>query len=359
MSLPYIVQDDGITVFVNKQPHHVRSSSDKYAKVKEALKNKEWDKVESLISYGSAVSAFSQGKLKLDKGVVTYNGKTLPEALSKRIVKMIDEEMDLEPIIKFVERLQQNPSFNSVQQTYAFLEKNMLPLTDDGHILAYKTVTFAREDNKEHGYKRGDLVDCYSRTMRNNIGDVVEMDRNEVDDDPNKTCSFGLHGGSEDYYCYFGHSRNNVMLVIKVDPKDVVAVPKYHHEGKFRCCRYEVLSYFGNDGDKRLEDETVVSEANPAKSFDVKVDTRGQVQKALNVAKGMIDSYNRQRLGNQAGHWAAVAGWVGYLQGAKLDKYTIEEIADAIETEFGFMSAQVKDGNLYIVCARLFVFAMQ
>tara|TARA_B100000929_G_scaffold284548_1_gene266950 strand:+ start:1691 stop:2749 length:1059 start_codon:yes stop_codon:yes gene_type:complete len=350
-SLPYIIQDDGITVFVNKQPHHVRSSSPKYAQVKEALNNKEWDKIESLISYGTAVSKFSQGKMKLEKGVVTYADKTLPDALSKRIVKMIDEEMDLDPIIKFVERLHLNPSFNSVQQTYAFLEKNMLPLTDDGYILAYKTVCFADKDSKEHNLKRGDLVDCYTRTMRNNIGDAVEMERNEVDDDPNNLCSFGLHAGSEAYYSRFGHSANSVMLVVKVDPADVVAVPKYHHDGKFRSCRYEVLSYFGNDGDKRLEDETVVSEENPAKSFDAKVDTRGQVQKALNVAKGMIDSYNRQRLGNQAGHWAAVAGWVGYLQGVKLDKYTIEEIADAIENEFGFMSAEVKDGNLYIVRA--------
>lgn len=348
MSLPYIVQDDGITVFVDKKPHHVKASSPKYNKVKEALKNKEWDKVESLISYGTAIKTFSQGKMKLDKGVVTYDGKQLPNELSARIVKMVDESMELDPLINFVERLQTNPSFNSVQQTYKFLEKNMLPLTDDGHILAYKVVTFARENDKNGKFKRGDLVDRYSQSMRNNIGDIVEMDRNEVDDDPNNLCSFGLHGGAESYYSGLGQSPYNVMVVIKIDPKDVVAVPKYHHDGKFRCCRYEVISYFGNNGDKKLEDEIVVSKDKETTSFDSKVDTRGQVQNALDVAKRMVGSYGRQRLNHQPGHWASVAGWAGYLQKVTLADNDMDTIASAIESQFGFMSAKLKDGNLYI-----------
>jgi hypothetical protein len=351
MSLPYIVQDDGITVFVDKKPHHVKSSSKNYTKLKQALKNKEWDKVESLVSYGTAIKTFSQGKMKLDRGVVTYNNKELPTELAKRIIKMIDEEMDLEPLIKFIERLHMNPSFNSVQQTYAFLETNMLPITDEGYILAYKVVKFADQNSDKHGFKRGDLVDCYTGTVRNNIGDVVEMDRNQVDDDPNRLCSFGLHGGSEGYYNSLRQSPNNVMLVIKIDPVDMVAVPKYHHESKFRCCKYEVISYFGNDGDKKLEDEIVVNEKQGAKSFDSKVDTRAQVQQALDIAKGMIDSYKRQRLSKQSGHWASVAGLVGYLQGAELGSVDINDIARKITDELGFMSAEVKDNNLYITRA--------
>ena len=352
MSLPYIIQDNGITVFIDKKPHHVSANSAKYESVKQALKDKEWEKVESLVSYGTAIKTFSQGKMTLDKGTVTYDGKELPRELSKRIVKMIDEQMDLDPLIKFIERLKKNPSFNSVQQTYGFLETNMLPLTDEGYVLAYKVVTFATENDKDGNFKRGDLVDCYTRTMRNNIGDIVKMDRNEVDDDPNNLCSYGLHAGAESYYSSLGSSNNNVMIVIKIDPKHIVAVPKYHHQGKMRCCKYEVISYFGNAGDKKLEDEIVVTKEKGAKSFDSKVDTRGQVQKALDIAKKMISSYKRQRLSEHSGHWASVAGHVGYLQKATLGADTsIGQIADKIEKELGFMSATVKDGNLYIVRA--------
>lgn len=352
-NIPYIVQDNGITVFIDKKPHHVSVTSSKYKRVKKALKKKDWDKVESLISYGTAIKTFSQGKMKLDKGEVTYDGKVLPATLSTRIIKMVDEEMDLEPLINFVERLKANPSFNSAQQTYAFLEKNMLPITEDGFVLAYKTVSFAQESNKELGLKRGDLVDSYTRTIRNNVGDIVEMERNEVNDDPNITCSFGLHGGSEAYYSGLHHSRNNVMLVIKVDPKDFVAVPKYHHEGKFRCCRYEVISYYGDDGDKKLEDEVVFSATKEADAFNTKTDTKAQVQKALDIVKAMVASYTRQRLSQRAGHKASVAGHVGYLQGTVLkDDVTVDQIAYAVEEATGFMSVKFKaNNNLYIVRA--------
>jgi hypothetical protein len=350
--IPYIMQDNGITIFIDKTPHHVSATSPKFKRVKKALKQKDWDKIESLISYGTAIKTFSQGKMKLDKGEVTYDGNVLPATLSSRIIKLVDEEMDLGPLISFVERLKANPSFNSAQQTYAFLETNMLPITEDGFVLAYKTVTFAQETNKELGLKRGDLVDSYTRTNRNNIGDVVEMERNEVNDDPNITCSFGLHGGSEAYYSELRHRIGSVMLVIKVDPKDFVAVPKHHHHGKFRCCRYEVISYYGNDGDKKLEDKGVISATQEVDAFDTKVDTKAQVQKSLNIVKSMILSYTRQRLSQQAGHKAAVAGYVGYLQGVTLkDEFTVLQIAKKVQDETGFMSVELKGQSLYIVRA--------
>jgi hypothetical protein len=351
-NLPYIAQDNGITVFIDKKPYHVSLTSNKFSQIKEALKNKEWEIVENLISYGNAIKTYSQGKMKLDKGEVTYDGKVLPKALSTRIVKMIDEEMDLDPLINFIKRLKENPSYNSVQQTYAFLETNMLPITEDGFVLAYKTVKFAQKKSKKRGLKRGDLVDKYTGTIRNNIGDVVEMDRNEVNDDPNQLCSVGLHGGSQAYYSGLGSSPNSVMLVIKIDPKDFVAVPKYHHEGKFRCCRYEVLSYYGDDGDKKLEDELVVSSKKKTVAFDPTADTKAQVKKALTIAKAMVKSYDRQRLSKQPGHEHSVAGYVGYLQGVKIgDEFTVLEIAAEVRSKTGFMAVTMKDKNLYIVTA--------
>ena len=349
-NMPYIVQQDGITVFINKKPHHVKSSSKNYKKLKEALKNKEWDKVENLVSYGTAISTFSKGKLTLKEGVVEYDNKPLPKTLSKRIVSIIEEEMDLDPLIEFVERLKKNPSFNSVNQTYNFLETNMLPITNDGYVLAYKVVKFARHDDNDGKFKRGDLVDCHTGTIRNNVGDIVEMDRNEVDDDPTNLCSFGLHGGSEGYYTQLRHSPDNVMMVIKVDPKDIVAVPKYHDQSKFRCCKYEVYSYYGNDGDKKLEDEIVAHEGK-TESFDSTVDPRKIVQQALDYAKTMV-SYSRQRLSYKPGHHSAVAGWAGYLQTATFDKgYTQSQVANAVQAKTGFLTIKFENDNLYIVPA--------
>jgi hypothetical protein len=60
-----------------------------------------------------------------------------------------------------------------VTELYGFLEKGNLPITNDGHFLAYKKV-------------RKDYKDCHSGTMDNSIGQVVEMERNQVDDKAEK-----------------------------------------------------------------------------------------------------------------------------------------------------------------------------
>ena len=206
---------------------------------------------------------------------------------------------------------------------------------------------FARRDDDNGKFKRGDLIDRYSNSIRNNIGDEVSMDRNEVDDDPNHLCSFGLHGGSEQYFSNLRSNGNNVMVVIKINPADIVAVPKYHSKSKFRCCKYVVHSYYGNDGNKKLEDEIVAVDGKTS-SFCTSKDTRAQVQSALDIAKGMVSSHKRQRLNHSPGHRNSIAGWVGYLQAVKLGIDSVETIADEIESTFGFMTAKIEGGNLYI-----------
>jgi hypothetical protein len=78
----------------------------------------------------------------------------------------------------------ENPSYRAVNELYGFLEKNRLPITPDGHFLAYKKV-------------RDDYKDIHSGTMDNSVGKIVEMERNQVNDDKNQTCSSGLHFCSE------------------------------------------------------------------------------------------------------------------------------------------------------------------
>ena len=74
-------------------------------------------------------------------------------------------------------------------------------------------------------------------TIRNNIGDVVTMPRNAVEDDPKVACHVGLHVGSFSYANGFGRH----LLTVKVDPADVVSVPEDHGNQKMRVCAYTVV----------------------------------------------------------------------------------------------------------------------
>lgn len=74
--------------------------------------------------------------------------------------------------------------------------------------------------------------------MDNSVGKVLEMPRNMVDEDKNRTCSAGLHFCSYDYLAHFGGER---IMVLKINPKDVVAIPADYNNSKGRTCRYEVV----------------------------------------------------------------------------------------------------------------------
>jgi hypothetical protein len=130
-----------------------------------------------------------------------------------------------------------NPSNRAINETYRFLENYGLPITDDGCFLAYKAV-------------RNNYTDIYSGKYDNSIGKSPEMPRGQVDDDYDRDCSKGLHVGALDYVVQYGHftkgaalpTDGNRLLIVKVNPQDVVSVPKYESHPKVRVCRYEVVS---------------------------------------------------------------------------------------------------------------------
>jgi hypothetical protein len=147
------------------------------------------------------------------------------------MIEMLQEDFPVAPLVNFMENLMQNPSMNSVNELYGFLEKNNLPITSDGHFLAYKKV-------------RENYLDCHSGTMDNSVGKIVEMERNQVDDVADRTCSTGLHFCSEDYLNHFGGER---IMIVKVNPRDVVSIPSDYNRSKGRACRYEVVGELGAD----------------------------------------------------------------------------------------------------------------
>jgi hypothetical protein len=88
---------------------------------------------------------------------------------------------------------------------------------------------------------RDDYLDIHSGTMDNSVGQIVEMERNEVDDDKDRTCSAGLHFCSKDYLPHFGSGDGNRVVILKINPRDVVSIPSDYNNAKGRACRYEVI----------------------------------------------------------------------------------------------------------------------
>lgn len=164
----------------------------------------------------------------------------MPSGIERRILSLSSEGKSPEPMLRFYERLNKNPSKRSVDQLFPFLEKMNIPITSDGCFLAYKSV-------------RNDYMDKHSGTISNKPGTTVKLPRNLVSDDPKEECHFGLHVGAHGYASTF----SDRLVIAKVDPEHVVCVPYNHHQQKMRVCEYKVI---GNYGDK-LPDNVIEEDA--------------------------------------------------------------------------------------------------
>lgn len=180
-------------------------------------------------------------RVRVNNGRVYFDGDEVDTVLTRQIVRFLDDGEDFSPLVKFYERLAQNPNQESVDQLYRWLQSHDFTITEDGKIIGYKGVQRNSKGNLESVNTGQALVNGeeFNGHIPNNVGDVIEMARTDVTFDPDQTCSYGLHIGTWDYAQNWG--RNGAVLKVLVDPRDVVSVPVDANGQKLRACRYTVL----------------------------------------------------------------------------------------------------------------------
>jgi hypothetical protein len=233
MSYPYLIQGNNITVVIGNQPHTISKTHLTYEKVKDAIKAGDWETVKDIIEPKKVILNYGSGNVSVQGEQLFWKGKEFHSALASRMIAMLQEGFTIEPMVEFMENLMSNPSRQAVTELYGFLEKNNLPITPDGCFLAYKKV-------------RDNYFDVHSGTMDNSVGNIVSMERNEVDDNRDNTCSAGLHFCSENYLKSFGGDR---VVIVKINPRDVVSIPSDYNDAKGRTCMYKVIGEVGSSAE--------------------------------------------------------------------------------------------------------------
>jgi hypothetical protein len=198
----------------------------------EALPTATSDELIEMIDIEKAVATFSDGLVEIKNGQVTYEGEVVHGSISKRILEFMSKGLPFQPLVNFLNNLMGNPSMQSQKELYDFLEHEHLPITEDGYFLAYKAV-------------RADYMDKYRGVFDNHVGNVCEMTRSKVDDDRGRGCSNGLHAGALNYVAGYGSLENgDKIVIVKINPADVVSVPSDCNYEKLRTCRYEVVGEY-------------------------------------------------------------------------------------------------------------------
>lgn len=226
--IPYTVTNESACVIYGGVPVTVKRSAPNFVQLRAALIDERWDDVIAHLRSDTSLTKWARGRFSVVDNVVHFDGEPVPSDLNDRIVEMATGGEDPQPLFWFWERLQRNPSRRSVEQLWRFLNLIGIPLTSDGHFLAYKGV-------------RMDYKDCHSGTIDNHPGQHPTVPRNKVSDDPQTPCHYGLHVGSLEYASSFGQR----VVIVKVDPEHVVCVPYDCTSQKMRVCEYEVVGLHG------------------------------------------------------------------------------------------------------------------
>lgn len=241
MAIPCIIkyQPDNktvknVTVFVDGKPRTIDAAAPLFAAVFDALKNQDVKKLASLFQVKKSIAEISNGRFKIyDDETLMFDGKEVKNVLVGRMVAMLRSGLDVTPLCLFLENLLTNPSQDSINETYLFLEHNDLPITEDGHFLAYKVIN-------------SNYTDCYTGRLDYSIGATPEMPRSEVQANRNITCDRGLHFCSRSYISVYGGAGRR-LVVMKINPRDVVSIPSDYNNAKGRCCKFHVLEEIAFD----------------------------------------------------------------------------------------------------------------
>jgi hypothetical protein len=236
------VENFSLTVIFDGTPFTVKNTDPNFNTCVEHLKNQDFESLKDSISIVNSFNKtlYTYENIEIRGNSVYFGGQEVSSFITEKIIDFFYQGLPYEPLVKFFAKLQENPSKRAVDELYTFLQHKHMPIAENGNFLAYKGV-----GNDYFSIRSGNAVllkgISYGGKIYNGIGSIIEVVRNYVDDDKNRGCSQGLHVGSYDYANNWRGSTGK-LLMVEVNPKDVVSVPLDCECQKLRTCKYKVIS---------------------------------------------------------------------------------------------------------------------
>ncbi|MFC7661668.1 hypothetical protein ACFQWF_00955 [Methylorubrum suomiense] len=239
--LAYTVTNHSLTFFIKGRPYSLTKDHEHYVQARAHLQTPpdvahDADLLVDLVDARRALSRASFNRIQFDGNEILWQGKPLHGIWVDRILEFRAAGEDHTALFNALDRLVHNPTATAIERLPIFLDRVALPFMPDGRFLAFKGV---QSDLRSH---HQNLDGSY---FTHEVGAQPRMPRDAVNPNPNETCSHGLHVGAQGYVKSY-YSSGQVVLVA-VDPVDVVAVPTDYHGEKMRVCGYEVIEHLDKD----------------------------------------------------------------------------------------------------------------
>lgn len=204
----------------------VDTAHPRFQAIVEACADGELELAYNMANVKRAIETFTQGDVTIEGETVKYRGEEVKDGLAQAIVRLMQKgDEGFKALVSFMEKVKQNPSYKSRMELFGFIQHYDIDILPNGNLLCWKRI-------------RKDWKDCHTGTIDNSVGAVVKMERQDVNDNSNETCSAGLHVCAKGYLGSFHGDR---VVRCEVHPKDVVSIPTDYNDMKMRCCEYKVV----------------------------------------------------------------------------------------------------------------------
>lgn len=224
LNYKYTITPNSVSLFGGGQTLTARDSHPNFKKIVSFIMAGKHQEAEKLFSITEFVKTATDNKITVKNGGVYYLNTQLHNAVCNKILDFVAQGLDVNPWLKFLEKLLENPSKYIYNNLYSFMEQYKLSIDDNGDIYALKAV--------KHNLKSKwtDILVQYV------VGQTYAEPRVLLTDDQNDSyCGPGLWFGHEKFVFDYG-SGNDHVLVVKVNPKDVIAIPSLSCYQKMAAC---------------------------------------------------------------------------------------------------------------------------
>lgn len=224
--IAYSLGLNSLTVMSDGDVHMIDDTDPRFCRIRDLLQEKppRVDEALKMMDIKTTVLEQAAGRVAISNTGVTFEGQPVGGYMTERLVQMAGMGISVEPWMMFMDNLMENPNADTREDLFKWMEAGKMPITEDGCIVGFKKV-------------RDNYTDVHTGRFSNKVGSVLEMPREQCDPSRHNTCSTGFHFCSASYLSSFSGQR---VMVVKIDPRDVTAIPSDYNNAKARCCRYEV-----------------------------------------------------------------------------------------------------------------------
>lgn len=227
MTLAVSIGAESIGIYKDGDFFQVDNTHPNYEAVLAELRKtpRDVDVLMALVDLPTFYPKITAGKVEVSDDQIYYNGEPISGYMVERTLSLMRSGHEIDSWAAFMDHLMDNPTDEVRKDLFQWVEAGRMPITPDGCLIGFKKV-------------RANYMDVHSGRFSNTPGSILDMDRDACDKSRNNTCSTGFHFCSPGYLSHFSGER---VMVVKINPRDVTAIPADYNNHKARCCHYEVL----------------------------------------------------------------------------------------------------------------------